>query len=113
MALFHLRTFFELRRRNGESWHSFTQRFYLAYADAAAAGLQLSVFGQSFLLSFWGFLSPDSLRDCLSQFHGRRPRSEHQIQALMAHLKRQSSWNGQLGPAGKGIFMNSESMEST
>ena len=88
VALHHLRTFFDLSRRKDEGWASWIQRFYLVFADAQATGLALNVFGQAFLLLYWGRIEPGQLRDCLSQFGGKLPKHEEQLQALMAHLKR-------------------------
>ena len=84
----YMRTSSALSRRNDEAWASWIQRFYLVFADAQATGLALNVFGQASLLLYWGRIEPQALRDCLSQFGGKLPKHEEQLQALMAHLKR-------------------------
>ena len=46
------------------------------------------------------------LKDCLSQFHGKLPRTEYQQNLLIAHLKRMNSWDGGIGSEARGIFTN-------
>ena len=45
LCLYYLKIFFELRRKGGESWGGWIQRFFMVYADTESTGLRLNIFG--------------------------------------------------------------------